>query len=384
MITRILYVCPSSGIGGVETFLQSTAKGHSPDFEPHYFLFRQGPLLDTLVEMGKKVFVLESPPRLSKAKDRKRVRKAIINYAKKHSCHAIHGSMAYGALFSSAAAKTLNIPFVWFQHGPASGWMDRWAGLKNHEGIIYNSQYTKEKQKQLEAPLIFLIPKPRKELILPLGTSGLPQNFPDSAMLRKNFLISHDLPEDTVLFSMLCRIQSWKGVHHFLAALRILKKKSPHFRGFIWGDSFRGDQYLSQLKTKAQDENIPVDFMGPTLDPLTALACTDVLVNASTQPEPFGLSIIEAMSCGKAVVAPNEGGPSEIIENNQSGLLFTPRSPDSLASAMEELLHSETLSKISQGGLERWKSNFQTQRMIERLEKFYLEMVNSKNKRTLP
>jgi glycosyltransferase involved in cell wall biosynthesis len=69
----------------------------------------------------------------------------------------------------------------------------------------------------------------------------------------------------------------------------------------------------------------------------------DVVVHASTQPEPFGLSVVEAMACGRAVVASDAGGVREIVEPGRTGLLHLPGDPADLAARLRELACDEVL-----------------------------------------
>jgi glycosyltransferase involved in cell wall biosynthesis len=69
----------------------------------------------------------------------------------------------------------------------------------------------------------------------------------------------------------------------------------------------------------------------------------DVVVHASTLPEPFGLSIVEAMACGRAVVASDAGGVREIVEPGRTGLLHQPGDASDLASRLRELASDERL-----------------------------------------
>jgi glycosyltransferase involved in cell wall biosynthesis len=57
-------------------------------------------------------------------------------------------------------------------------------------------------------------------------------------------------------------------------------------------------------------------------------------------------SIIEAAACGKAIIASNVGGTSEIIENNRSGILFVPGNVSELVSALKLYLDRPDLQKL--------------------------------------
>jgi glycosyltransferase involved in cell wall biosynthesis len=51
--------------------------------------------------------------------------------------------------------------------------------------------------------------------------------------------------------------------------------------------------------------------------PADAMRALDVVVHASTDPEPFGLVVAEAMACGRAVTTSGTGGASELIERTR-------------------------------------------------------------------
>jgi len=59
--------------------------------------------------------------------------------------------------------------------------------------------------------------------------------------------------------------------------------------------------------------------------------------------ESFGMAAIEAMACGKPVIATSCGGPEDFIQNGVSGLLVSPKDAAALASALRRLLSDEGL-----------------------------------------
>jgi glycosyltransferase involved in cell wall biosynthesis len=64
----------------------------------------------------------------------------------------------------------------------------------------------------------------------------------------------------------------------------------------------------------------------------------DIVVVASQGPEAFGMTVLEAMSLAKAVVAPRVGGIDELVEDETTALLVTEATPESLAAKILDLL----------------------------------------------
>ena len=71
-----------------------------------------------------------------------------------------------------------------------------------------------------------------------------------------------------------------------------------------------------------------------------------MLVNASVRAEPFGRTLIEAMTYGKPVIAPAEGGPLEIFEDGVSGFHFQPRDAVSLADTFLRVVDHPEVSAL--------------------------------------
>ena len=72
--------------------------------------------------------------------------------------------------------------------------------------------------------------------------------------------------------------------------------------------------------------------------------------------EPFGITIIEAAATGVPVVATNNGGPVEILENCQCGLLIEPRDTKAIADSCKKIIRDSALwDTFSQNGIPKTK-----------------------------
>ena len=376
---EILYICPSSGIGGAETFLKQTfSEADKTQFRNHYLVFKKGPLYDDLLDQGASVEILSRVPRLSKKEDRKMVAEKIKSIINNKNIDLVHSTMAYGALFSARICKQMKTPHVWFQHGPVSGWMDRLAAILPHSGLIVNSHHTGQAQRRLENPVRFLIPRkiPIEKILL--GTNLQKPSEANLTAYREKIFSDLNINKEAVIVGMLCRIQSWKGVHLLVESIRKLSTQDlPTHHVIVWGEAFNGTEYLEQLKQEVKKHQLPVSFPGKTTQPELSLSLCDIIVNASIQPEPFGLAIIEGMTMGAVPLVPDEGGPVEIVSNGKTGLTYKASQTASLTRQLKTLiLDSNLRERLSEQALMMAEQKFRASRALSHLQTFYGKILN--------
>lgn len=150
------------------------------------------------------------------------------------------------------------------------------------------------------------------------------------------------------------RIAPWKGQHLFLSAFA---RAFPYGteRAVVVGDAlFDADAgYAHSLVRLAQELGIAprVEFRGFVENVGSELARLDVLVHASTVPEPFGQVVVEGMAAGLAVVAANAGGPSEIVTDEVDGLLYPIGDAHALTRTLVRLaVQPELRQRLGRGG----------------------------------
>ena len=131
------------------------------------------------------------------------------------------------------------------------------------------------------------------------------------------------------------------------------------------------------IKKNIYDLNMQKEILilGHRKDMARLMNICDIVVNPSIEPEPFGRTIIEAMACGKVVIATDMGGPREIIENKIDGFLVNPKA-DELAKTILEILNDEELIK-SMGKNARKKvfEKFSIERQIREIERMYSDLI---------
>ena len=155
-------------------------------------------------------------------------------------------------------------------------------------------------------------------------------------------------PDGTVRVGLVATFARWKGHEVFLDALARLPVNLPARFYIVGGPLYRspGSQHSAEdLKAKAEALGLSgrLGFVGHQSEPADVFRALDVVVHASTRPEPFGRVIVEAMACGRAVVASRTGGASELFEDGISALGCTPDDPDALAATLARLVNDPGL-----------------------------------------
>jgi len=149
-------------------------------------------------------------------------------------------------------------------------------------------------------------------------------------------------PPGTVRIGLVATFGRWKGHDVFLRALAQLDSSLP-IRAYIVGGAVydtAGSQYsLDELRrmTAAAGLEPRVAFTGFVPRTAPVLRALDVVVHASTQPEPFGLAIAEAMACGCAVIVSDAGGAAEIVDPDTNALTHPPGDAVALSRALTTL-----------------------------------------------
>lgn len=136
-----------------------------------------------------------------------------------------------------------------------------------------------------------------------------------------------------------------KGVHTLAQAIPTVIEACPHTRFVFAGadsDGLRGGRSCQEeLREIVANAGVAdrVQFLPP--QPRAALIAIYQASALSVVPSRYDnlpYACLEAMACGKAVVASNAGGMAEIIRSGENGMLVEPEKPDLLAAALIGLL----------------------------------------------
>mgnify|MGYP000347909879 CR=1 FL=1 len=183
---------------------------------------------------------------------------------------------------------------------------------------------------------------------------------PEAQTVRREF----GWPPETPLIGVVGRLDWWKGHDDFLEAFAAIARQKPQARALIIGapePSPRGRAYLAQLQRRAGQPDLVgrVVFTGFRRDIPRLMAALDVVVMPSSEPEPFGLVMLEGMAAGRPVVATAAGGALDVIEDGVTGLLTPRRDPHRLGDTILALLHDpDRAQRIGQAAARRVAEKF--------------------------
>lgn len=166
------------------------------------------------------------------------------------------------------------------------------------------------------------------------------------------------------------RMVGWKGHRILLQAIpAVLRQVSP-VRFLLAGDGPLREK-LEELAVRLRVEN-HVKFCGTVPEIGELLSQSDIVVNPSVEPEPFGRTLIEAMARGRPVIATAMGGPLEIITPKQDGFLIEPGKPDLLAEKIVCLLKNEDVRRrVGEAAKKTVRERFDHAQTVKKIEGIY-------------
>jgi glycosyltransferase involved in cell wall biosynthesis len=364
---RVVITLPwGQRLGGAEAMLQTVLDGARElghELEPVFF--EPGPWPAELTDAGLRVSVIEAGHlreahrwaatvvRLARLL-RRRQPDIVLNWAAK--------TQLYGAPAAILAGMSGRV--VWWQQGIPDGfWLDRLATRLPAQAIGCYSQAAASAQEAL---------KPARRTFA--VAAGAPA--PNGAGGESPLSLAADVP----VVGLVGRLQPWKGQDRLLRAQALLRQRGHEIQLVIVGGDAYGlsAEYAASLPVLAGELGLAeaVTMTGQVPDAGPYIEQMDILVNAS-DPEPFGIVLLEAMARGVAVMAVNSGGPSEFIADGSTGVLAASGEPRDLADALQRLLEAPALrASIARAGRESFIRDYTDDALRQRFFARFAELLD--------
>ena len=198
----------------------------------------------------------------------------------------------------------------------------------------------------------------------------------DKAALRRDL----GLPEDAILIGCYGRIRAQKGTDVFVDAMLEVLKAHPKTVGLVMGRATEKHvAFEKDLRAKVDAAGLSDRLLFPPEVPVWEVSrwyqALDLYV-APQRWEGFGLTPLEAMSCGVPAVATRVGAFEELIAPNETGLLIDPGETAQMVEAINEVLATEgRLQSWSAAARKHAMTNFALEKEAETLVSIYRELL---------
>lgn len=183
------------------------------------------------------------------------------------------------------------------------------------------------------------------------------------------------------------RLLPWKGVHTTIRMLALLRERGfrPHLlltdtqRIADWNREL--DAYRTEIHTLIGQLGLTdqIDFVRPQITDMPSLyERADIVLYPTVADEPFGLVPLEAMSCGRPVVASRCGGIAETVLDGVTGYTTEPGDVEALATRVGELLVDVPKARfMAAAGRRHVVDCFNMRRYVETLDTYYASRLRS-------
>jgi glycosyltransferase involved in cell wall biosynthesis len=171
------------------------------------------------------------------------------------------------------------------------------------------------------------------------------------------------LPHGAPVVGNVAALVPHKGQRHLVDAAAIALREVPDARFVIAGEGELRPVLERQIRDLHLEKHVFLAGFRP--DVLSLHKGFDLFAMSSVT-EGLGTSLLDAMACGKAIVATSAGGIPEVVVDGETGLLVPPRDDAALAAAIVELLKDAgRRAAMGRAGLERVRRLFSAERMVQ-------------------
>ena len=207
-----------------------------------------------------------------------------------------------------------------------------------------------------------------KVCCLPIGVEPVLPPAEEAAKIRSSY------PGKKIIFS-LGRLVAYKGFSYLVEAAQYL---GDDYVVLIGGAGPLEAELKSQIQALGLEDK--VKLLGRISDEEVVAhygACTLFCMSSVFKTEAFGIVQIEAMSCGKPIVATRipGSGVAWVNEHKVSGLNVEPMNAQRLAEAIVAIAEDENVYKTyCEGAAQRYRELFTKQSMIANVQEIYSKL----------
>ncbi|AUP77262.1 glycosyltransferase family 4 protein [Flavivirga eckloniae] len=208
-----------------------------------------------------------------------------------------------------------------------------------------------------------------------LGTGSISgvdiEKFSPNADVREQVRKKLNISKDTVVYLFLGRLTEDKGIIELAKAYQKLRSENENVYLLLVGNDEGAFDEIDEIINNREH----FDFVGTTDTPEIFYQASDVFCLPSYR-EGFGMSVIEASSCGIPVICSDAYGLMDTIVDNKTGLRHKVKDVDDLYDKMSILSKDSDLRHtLGKSGITYIKDNFSSKTISNEWVRFYKELV---------
>lgn len=188
-----------------------------------------------------------------------------------------------------------------------------------------------------------------------------------------------NLNEDDFVILVLAELNKNKNHIQLIKAMNLLKDKYPNIKALFAGSGPLEKEIKNQIKDNGLEDKI--SLIGWRNDVKELINSCDI-VGLFSKREGLGKCILEAMICGKPVIATNTRGPRELIEENVNGFMFEVDDVQSTAKSIEKLYTKNNISQELEEKITKKANKYLLENVLNELNNIY-EMTDIEESKLL-
>jgi glycosyltransferase involved in cell wall biosynthesis len=255
-----------------------------------------------------------------------------------------------------------------------------------HEHRLWRNPPRAWRRVALAAGAVLCLTRERMELVrsacgeaarVELLPNAVPARAFAASRSRDEVRRSLGLAPDELLLITAGHLQAWKGQDLAIDAGAHLARAGVPFRWILCGSTIE-PEFERRLRDRIASAGLGerVRLLGMRNDLPDLFSASDLAVHTSIHPDPFGMTVLEAMAAGAAIVGPSEGGIPDMVRDGRDGRLYTPRDPEALARTIEATLRDrDALRAMGASARARARESFALEGQVSRLEAIYEKVL---------
>ena len=162
------------------------------------------------------------------------------------------------------------------------------------------------------------------------------------------------------------------GVNEFIERLKKEKKDYNNVECQIYGDGEEKEKFLELVKSLGLEKTILFKGKIPNNEVPKVLSTFNVFVAASIVNESFGVAVVEAMSCEVPIIATKIAGFSEVMVDNETGIMIEKESFTEISNALWYMYNNEKKCvEFGKNGRKRVLDNYDWDKNVKTMKDVY-------------